>query len=146
MCGSGARSRGPVIASDSDFAAALSRRSGKHDEKGPGMEDLLSGRLPRWVRRARILSESDAVLRGSRLPDIALSDHVLSPAAWELLADIDGLQADLAGSRTWDPGAGGSRIQMADLAARLSARASRLGLVEIAERLRDLGQDIAAYD
>jgi hypothetical protein len=78
------------------------------------------------------------------MPGIAESHFILSPDAWDLLADIDFLQARLAGSRAWerDMAGEGLRAEIAQACTALSLRAADLGLDALSGRLARLGRTV----
>ncbi|MDN3496928.1 hypothetical protein QL996_13380 [Planococcus sp. APC 4015] len=84
----------------------------------------------------------EALLDGYRVPPLSESHLILRHEAWDLLADIDQLQADLAGSRTWDRGEDGRalRSEMRQACETLSIRADEIGLKSASVRLVELGE------
>lgn len=93
-------------------------------------------------RLARQSSRSaNRLLDAYRLPHISESHFIISPEAWDFLADLDQLQADLAGSLTWEPNsAGGSRrAEIRNTCLALSTRAASIGLEDVSAGLRALG-------
>lgn len=85
---------------------------------------------------------AEVLLDGYRLPPISESHLMVSPEAWNVLVDVDQLQADLAGSRTWERGADGIALRsvMHLTCATLSVRAADAGLESVSVRLVALGE------
>jgi hypothetical protein len=91
---------------------------------------------------------SEELLVDYRFPHIAESHLILSPAAWNLIADIDLLQASVAGSRTWERNAEGAllRAQSALRARVLARHTTDHGLLAAADRLLGLAEVIESAD
>lgn len=88
-----------------------------------------------------IIASAETLSDCYRLPHISESHLVLLAEAWDVLADIELLQANLAGSLTWEPNAGGTSLldELRQECATLRDRASGLGLSCLASRLQTLG-------
>ena len=97
--------------------------------------------------RARLPRVADELLDGCGLPSIADSWMIVSAEAWDLLADIDALQAGLAGSRTWRRTGEGRRLrfELHGEALMLAAALAELGLVDVAVGLSDIAAQLDAY-
>lgn len=91
---------------------------------------------------------SEELLVDYRIPHIAESHLILSPEAWDLIADIDLLQANVAGSRTWERNEEGAllRAQSALMARMLARHTTEHGLVAAADRLLALAEVIESAD
>lgn len=82
-----------------------------------------------------------SLLDDYRLPPLGESHSIVTPEVWEMLVDIDLLQASIAGSRTWESGANGSalRAEIRTTCAALGGCAMRAGLESVSTRLAALG-------
>ena len=87
---------------------------------------------------------SEELLADYRIPHISRSHLILSAAAWNLIADIDLLQARVAGSRTWERNDEGVllRARIAVDVGKLARSATEHGLTAASERLLGLAMVI----
>ena len=78
---------------------------------------------------------------------MASSWMIVHPEMWELLVDLDALQAGLAGSRTWRRTREGRRLrrELSGECLLLTDALADLDLVDVAVGLSDLGAQIAAF-
>ena len=83
---------------------------------------------------------SEELLAYYRIPHISRSHLILSAAAWDLIAEIDLLQAKVAGSRTWELNEVGAllRAGIALEARELAQDATHRGMAEASDRLLGL--------
>ncbi|QMU97789.1 hypothetical protein FVO59_11660 [Microbacterium esteraromaticum] len=137
----------------------LIRRAGRHRlaVAVDGAELLLFAPLDRMLARfsplrarrvrARLSRAADGLLADRRLPPIEDSWMIVHPETWELLVDLDALQAGLAGSSTWRRTTEGGRIrrELAGEALLLADALAELGLVDVAVGLSDLAAQIDRY-
>lgn len=109
---------------------------------------VLARLSPLRSRRARsqIHRAAQGLLVDHRLPAIGDSWMIVHPQMWELLVDLDALQAGLAGSETWRRSVEGRRIrrELSGEALLLADALADLGLVDVAVSLADLAAQIEA--
>ena len=103
--------------------------------------------LRRWRIRRRAQLAAAGLLADHRLPGMASSWMIVHPEMWELLVDLDALQAGLAGSRTWRRTREGRRLrrELSGECLLLADALADLDLVDVAVGLSDLGAQIAAF-
>jgi len=113
------------------------------------VDRLLARLSPLRRRRARRGAQhaADGLLADHRLPGIASSWMIVNPEMWELLVDLDALQAGLASSRTWRRTREGRRIrrELSGEALLLADALAELDLVDVAVGLSDLRARISAF-
>lgn len=95
--------------------------------------------VTKLTRRA-IIDRAHHVLDGFRLPGLDASDVILNESSWRLLAEIDEVQAALAGAELWKEPA--SVRKVARRLTPLKDSAGTMGLPVIASRLADLQRSI----
>jgi len=94
-----------------------------------------------------IMDAAESILDAYRIPPISLSHFVLEPHLWEILAEIDLLQAGVEGGRTWRlTGEGnGIRRALASESRRLGRAVVEYGLVDASATLLDLAMRLDRF-
>jgi hypothetical protein len=89
-------------------------------------------------------ASASELLNCYRLPPIHQSHSIVRTEAWELLADVDALQAELAGSLMWERGreAASRRAEVRRVCATMAARSGELGLDRLSVRLAHLAASL----
>ncbi|WP_435744016.1 hypothetical protein [Microbacterium sp. PMB16] len=113
----------------------------------PERESRIGTALGRRNARITIAQTADSLLREFALPPISESHFILHPDMWELLADIDTLQAGLAGSRTWGRTERGHhwRHRLAAEARRIAREVVRFGVWNAATELQQIADDLERW-
>lgn len=110
---------------------------------------LLARLSPLRSRRARgrIGDAAEGLLSDHGLPHLSQSRLIVHPDMWDQLADIDLLQAGLAGSATWGRGSAGRRLrqELAGEALLIAVAVAERGLVDVAVGLADIAAQLDAY-
>lgn len=101
----------------------------------------------RKLRQRRVIAASEALLDYYRLPPISEAHYILDGEMWELVVDIDQLQADLAGSRTWADGdiARALRMKFSNDAQRIADAVRAFGLEQTADSLGTISAELTEY-
>lgn len=98
--------------------------------------------MKRDIKKA--IRMAHGLLHPYRIPPISDSHYILAPQLWELIVEIDQLQADLSGSATWGLGSSsqGLRAKTAAAARRLSAEMRYYDLSDVSDGLMSVADEI----